>query len=82
MADHSGKGHTMTLSRRTEALAVLNATQHRGARNWHYDGKQARVMPEAGDEPDYPPIFTAFEAMSVARRLVAIGALARYGRTG
>jgi hypothetical protein len=53
---------------------VLNAAQHRGTRNWHYDGKQARIMPEAWDEAEYPPIFTAFEAVSVARRLVEIGA--------
>jgi hypothetical protein len=56
------------------AVTVLNATMHRGARDWHYDGKQARIMPEAWDEAEYPPIFTAFEAVAVARRLVEIGA--------
>jgi hypothetical protein len=65
-----------------QAVAVLNATQHRGARHWHHDGKRARIKPEAWDEAEYPPIFTTFEAVSVARRLVEIGALARYGRTG
>jgi hypothetical protein len=72
MVDHSGKGYAMTLSRRTEAMAVLNTTQHRGARDWHYDPKQRRSLPYAWDEAEYLPSFAAFEAVSVARRLVKI----------
>ena len=57
-----------------EAVAVLNATQHRGARNWHYDGTLARVMPYQWHEREYPPSFTPFKAVTVARWLMEIGA--------
>jgi hypothetical protein len=57
-----------------QAVRVLNATTHRGARDWHFDRQAQRVMPRRWDEGEYPPIFTTFECVTIARRLVEIGA--------
>jgi hypothetical protein len=56
-----------------EAVWVLNAVQHRGARSWQYDERLARVMPREDCDFDVPGL-TAFEACAVARRLTEIGA--------
>jgi hypothetical protein len=58
-----------------EAVNVLNRAQHRGVRTWHYDQHQRRVMPFEWTEAEYPPIFTAFEAVTLAHALVTIGAV-------
>jgi hypothetical protein len=64
----------MTLS---DALQVLSAAQHRGARSWRYDPACCRVMPEAwnGLFDAAPPNYTPWEALTLARRLVEIGAV-------
>lgn len=61
----------------TEAIQVLNAAQHRGARWWEYDRRTMRVMPAGWkcDEGEPAPAFTVFETLMIARGLVAIGAL-------
>jgi|GEM_PF-6313020 len=57
-----------------DACAVLNAAQHRGARNWMYDAALRRVTPAEWAALEAPPVFTAFEAVTIARGLVRIGA--------
>jgi hypothetical protein len=61
-----------------EAIAVLNACTHRGARLWRYDDTCRRVLPEGwnGLDEAAPPAFTAFEALAIARGLAQIGATA------
>ena len=67
----------MTVTNAAEAIAVLNAAQHRGIRTWAHDRASGRIMPAAwafqsSGEP--APMLTTFEAMAIARELVAIGA--------
>jgi hypothetical protein len=64
-----------------EAVQVLNAVQHRGARSWQYDESLARVFPVDQDALEWP-LFTAFEACAVARRLTEIGACGKGRETG
>jgi hypothetical protein len=63
----------MTLS---DAIQVLSAAQHRGARSWRYDYQTMRVLPEGwnGLTEAAPPNYTPWEALTLARRLVEIGA--------
>jgi hypothetical protein len=58
-----------------EAIAVLCATQQRGVRSWRYDATCRRVLPESwnGLDEAAPPSFTAWEAVTLARRLAEIG---------
>ena len=58
----------MTLS---EAVAILGAAQHRGARWWYWDAATMRVTPsEWNGMPDDPaPTFTAFEALVMVNNL-------------
>ncbi len=63
----------MPIANVAEAVKVLNAVQHRGAREWKYDENMARVFPMDQDDLEWP-LFTAFEACAVARRLTEIGA--------
>ena len=52
-----------------------NTAQHRGARSWHFDCGCQRVIPEGWNGlGEAAPAYTAFEAVSIARGLVAIGA--------
>jgi hypothetical protein len=57
-----------------DAVAVLNLTRHRGRRDWIFDPAALRIMPERWTERDTLPSLTAFEAVAIARGLVAIGA--------
>ena len=59
----------------TEAVRVLNQTTHRGVRDWRYDHQLQRVMPSEWGNIDVPPAFTPFEVVTIARRLVEIGAV-------
>jgi biotin-(acetyl-CoA carboxylase) ligase len=61
----------------SDAIAVLNATCHRGARTWEHDAGSGRIMPAVwkltpGGEP--APMLTVFEAVAIARGLAQIGA--------
>lgn len=61
-----------------DAVTVLNAASHRGARSWRYDATAARVRPEewSGLGTEFiAPEFTPWEAATLARRLVEIGAV-------
>jgi hypothetical protein len=66
-----------------EALRVLSAAQHRGCRAWWYDDEAARVMPEGwnGLDEAAAPNYTAWEAVTLARRLAEIGAVQSLGET-
>jgi hypothetical protein len=57
-----------------EAAMILSASLHRGAASWIYDPECRRVVPEAWDlrEGGDVPAFTAFEAVAVARGLMAL----------
>jgi hypothetical protein len=58
-----------------DAAQVLSASLHRGAASWIYDPALMRVMPEGWDWRgigDPPPAFTAFEAIALARALMAM----------
>ena len=59
-----------------EALTILSLASHRGARSWRYDEGCRRVLPEGwnGLDEAAPPSFTAWEAVTLARRLTEIGA--------
>jgi hypothetical protein len=65
-----------------EALRVLAACHHRGVGLWVFDCQTARVLPAGwnGLGEAAPPSFTQWEAVTLARRLAEIGAVA--GRTG
>ena len=56
-----------------EAVRVLIVAGHRGVRGWRYDPAVMRVMPAAWDRLEAPPVFTAWEAVTIARGLVALG---------
>lgn len=60
-----------------DALRVLGQVQHRGVRTWLLDPQYQRVMPEHWTERDPCPTFTKWEALTIAGRLVQIGALPR-----
>jgi hypothetical protein len=66
----------MTISNVAEALQVLGACQHRGARLWRYDDTCRHGLPEGwnGLDEAAPPAFTAFETLAIAGRLAEIGA--------
>lgn len=61
----------------TDALRVLSAAQHRGARWWCYDARCMRVMPGGwrSQDGEPAPAFTVFETLMIARGLTQIGAV-------
>jgi hypothetical protein len=60
-----------------EALQVLSLAQHRGVHLWRYDDTCRRVLPEDwnGLDEAAAPNFTPWEAVTLARGLVGIGAV-------
>jgi len=68
------------ISTAIEAAAVLKAARHRGARTWMFDQACRRVMPESWNGLDAPPSYTPWEVLTLARRLVEIGAADRLKR--
>ncbi len=60
-----------------QAVQVLNATTHRGTKSWRFDAALQRVITESwnGWHKDPPPVFTVFEALTIAGKLEEIGAV-------
>jgi hypothetical protein len=58
-----------------DAAQVLGAAMHRGAASWIFDAALLRVMPEGWDWRgigDPPPAYTVWEALVLAKALMAM----------
>lgn len=65
---------SLSIATAADAVRVLSAVRHRGAYHWVYDAGTRRVQPMVWNEQEAPPCFTLFEAVTIARQLVAMGA--------